>query len=107
MVRCRIRICTKRIRARGLKKMASARSLVNKMLVTGLGAAGVIGSLYFSGNEWAYKRVFMPFLHRFDAEKAHEYAIKAAKFGLVPPTFSRDPPELVCWTACMCTLEQA
>ena len=75
--------------------MAGA-SVLRKIAWSGLGTAGLIGSLYFSGNEWAHRVLFMPCLHSLGAERAHKVAVKAAKLGLVPLFFRNDPPELVC-----------
>lgn len=73
--------------------MAGA-SVLRKIAWSGLGTAGLIGSLYFSGNEWAHRVLFMPCLHSLGAERAHKVAVKAAKLGLVPLFFRNDPPEL-------------
>ncbi|XP_060078303.1 dihydroorotate dehydrogenase (quinone), mitochondrial-like [Ylistrum balloti] len=65
-----------------------------------LGIMMIGGTLAFtgfetiSGGEKFYKEVLMPSLQMLDAETAHRFAVKAAKYKMVPRQWTPDPPSL-------------
>lgn len=59
------------------------------------------GSLVFGaynlyrGNEKFYDTVVVPLSHLLNPETAHNIAVQAAKYGLIPPSQFKDPESLV------------
>ncbi|XP_013394866.1 dihydroorotate dehydrogenase (quinone), mitochondrial [Lingula anatina] len=73
-------------------KMSKIKSAA---IIVGGSTAIFWATLVWSGNERFYRERFMPFIQRvFGAETAHNLAIKAAKYGLVPKSKYADTPRL-------------
>lgn len=66
-------------------------------MTVGVGGTVTFGGISVAkGNEDFYSNVLMPFIHRtIDPEKSHQFAIKLAKYGLVPKDSSESSGVLV------------
>ena len=53
------------------------------------------GYMFVTGNEKFYRQCVMPTVRLLDAEAAHVYAVKLAKYGIVPLVNDEDKPSLV------------
>lgn len=69
------------------------------VLASGYVTMGAI-SLY-KGDETAYKNYIMPIVHLLDPEKAHNLAVLASQYRLLPKSKYVDPDILVC-KICKC-----
>lgn len=54
------------------------------------------GMLAYTGDDGLYRNVIMPIFRLLDAETAHKFAVKAAKYGFIPRMKNFDSPVLVC-----------
>lgn len=59
------------------------------------GAVVFAGYNVFKGNEQFYDDFIIPLTHRLNPETAHNLAVRAAKYNLIPPSRFTDPDSLV------------
>lgn len=71
--------------SKGVKQLISMASVCT-------GAVAVFtGYNVYYGNEKFYDGIIIPLSHCFDPETAHNIAVQAAKFNLIPPSHFKDP----------------
>lgn len=79
---------------RVMKKPTLLRKLVSLAAVSS-GSLVLFSSLnIYQNNQNFYNSILLPVLFKFDAETAHNIAIWAAKYKLVPKSHYKDPPQL-------------
>ncbi|XP_026294452.1 dihydroorotate dehydrogenase (quinone), mitochondrial [Frankliniella occidentalis] len=71
-------------RAKAMKQLVSMAAVCT-------GGAAVFGAYnFYTGNEKFYETCLIPLTHRFDPETAHNIAVMAAKYNLLPPSNFKD-----------------
>ena len=65
------------------------------LLIVGGGASLAAGCMLITGNEKFYRQCVMPTVRLLDAETAHVFAVRLAKYGIVPLMNRDDSPSLV------------
>ncbi|KAK3922975.1 Dihydroorotate dehydrogenase (quinone), mitochondrial [Frankliniella fusca] len=75
-------------KAKALKQLVSMAAVCT-------GGASVFGAYnLYTGNEKFYETILIPLSHRLDPETAHNLAVKAAKYNLLPRSNFKDPASL-------------
>ncbi|KAJ1531505.1 hypothetical protein ONE63_000180 [Megalurothrips usitatus] len=70
------------------------KQLVTMAAVCSGGSAVFAAYNIYSGNEKFYDEVLIPVSHRLSPETAHNVAVQAAKYKLIPPSSYKDPVSL-------------
>lgn len=69
---------------------------LNSLIFIGSSATGLLFSYcYYKNDEKFFKSIAIPTLRLLDAEKAHELAVMACKYKILPAVDYKDPERLV------------
>lgn len=71
------------------------RKMKSLLVVSGIGTTFIGGYSYYKNDEKFFDTFFMPTMRLFDAERAHELAVMACKWKILPRNSYDDPNPLV------------